>query len=100
MKTKIGQAGLVGVVLWSLTGCVVGVPPGAPLYAPPAVLEEPPVYQWSWWGWPHYDVEHRYVVDHDPVSIHDRHYFPFFGSTTRYIKNDEGKHKGWYQHTD
>ena len=82
MKTKVGQVGLIGVLL--LVPHRVrrqGPPPGGPAIRAPAIVEEPPVYQWSWWGWPHYDVEHRYVVDNDHVAVHDRHYFPFFGST-------------------
>jgi len=51
-----------------------------------------------WWPWPHYAVEHHYVVDRDRVVIHDNHYFPTYGRSQRYIRNEQGAHPGWYRH--
>jgi hypothetical protein len=81
-----------------LGGCVAAVPAGEPVYEPPAVVEEPSVSVFAWFPWPHYEVDHHYVVDNDRVVIHDRHYFPTYGRTRTYIRNDNGKHPGYYKH--
>jgi len=93
-------ASLIGVLVAYLSGCAVmaTVPSGEVVYAPPAVVVEPPVSVWVWWPWPHYEVEHNYVVENDHVIIRDRHYFPFYGRSRAYIRNDSGRHRGWYKH--
>ena len=101
MRKNVLRAGLVGMVAWYLSGCAITatVPPGEPVYEPPAVVvAPPPVAVWAWWPWPHYDVEHHYVVENDHVTIRDRHYFPSNGRSRAYIRNDKGKHQGWYKH--
>jgi hypothetical protein len=104
MKTRVARLGLVGVVgmaAWWLSGCLIAADvPGEPYYGPPVVVQEPPVVQWRWGVWPHYEVEHHYVVEHDNVVIQDRHYFPFFGRTRPYIRKEDGPHKGRYKHRD
>jgi hypothetical protein len=95
--TNTARALYLGALACCLSACAV-VPAGEPVYAPPAVVEEPPVSVWVWTPWPHYEVEHHYVVENDRVTIRDRHYAPFFGRTHRYIRNNEGRHKGWYRH--
>ena len=80
-----------------LSGCLVAAP-GEPVYGPPVVVQEPPVATFSWGFWPHYDVEHHYVVEHDNVIIRDKHYFPFYGRTRPYIRSDDPRHRGRYQH--
>jgi hypothetical protein len=89
---------LIIALVASLVGCTVTVPAGQPVYEPPAVVEAPPVSVFVWWPWPHYEVEHRYVVENDHVTIHDNHYFPSYGRSRAYIRNDSGKHRGWYKH--
>jgi hypothetical protein len=81
-----------------LAGCVVAPVPGEPVYEPPAVAVEPSTSVFVWWPWPHYAVEHHYVVDRDRVVIHDNHYFPTYGRSQRYIRNEQGAHPGWYRH--
>jgi hypothetical protein len=98
LTRRAARTGLVALAAWSLGGCAIGVPVGEPVYEPPAVVAEPEVSAWVWWPWPHYDVEHRYVVEDDHVIIHDRHYTPFYRRTQPYIRNDKGRHKGWYKH--
>jgi hypothetical protein len=97
MTTYALRAALVGAIAWSLGGCAV-YPAGEPVYEPPVAVVEPPVSVWVWAPWPHYEVEHRYVVDDEHVVIHDRHYTPFNARTRPYIRNDNGKHRGWYKH--
>jgi len=94
------RASLIAVTVAFLSGCFVatGPPPGEPLYEPPAVVEEPSQSVFVWTPWPHYEVEHHYVVEHDHVTIRDRHYARTYGRTRRYIRNDSGKHQGWYKH--
>jgi len=91
------RAVLLGLVL-CLGGCVVSVPPGEPVYEAPAYVEGPPVSVWVWSPWPHYEVEHNYLVNNDRVIIRDRHYTPFAHQTHRYIHQDQGPHRGWYRH--
>ena len=100
MKRHLLWASLIGLLVAYLSGCAVtaSVPPGEVVYEPPVVVEEPSVSVWGWWPWPHYDVEHHYVVEHDHVTIQDRHYFPSYGRSRAYIRNDNGKHRGWYKH--
>jgi hypothetical protein len=101
MKNLLLRAGVIGATVWTLGGCAVtAVPVGEPVYAPPLAVEEPAVSVWGWWPWPHYDVEHHYVVEDDHVTIHDRHYFPTYGRSNAYIHNDEGRHRGWFKHRD
>ena len=101
MRTYVLRAGAVALIMWAFSGCFVApVPVGAPVYEPPVVVEEPPVATWRWGLWPHYEVEHHYIVDDERVIIRDRHYFPSYGRTRPYIRNDTGKHKGWYRHED
>lgn len=72
-----------------MAGCAItAVPVGEPVYGPPAVVEEPPVAVWGWAPWPHYEVEHHYTVEDEHVVIHDRHYFPTYGRSRAYIRND------------
>src|SRR5437660_12053601 len=93
------RAILIAGVIACLSGCFVApVPEGEPVYEPPAAVEEPPVSVFVWTPWPHYEVEHHYVVEHDHVTIRDRHYFPTYGRSRTYIRNDHGKHQGWYKH--
>ena len=93
---RLALAGLIACVA---AACAVTVPPpGEPVYGPPAVVEEPSVTVWGWWPWPHYEVDHHYVVENEHVTIHDRHYFPSYGRSRAYIRNDNGQHKGWYKH--
>lgn len=100
MRRHVLRTGLIGVVAWYLSGCAItAIPAGEPLYAPPVVVVEPPAYQWHWWV-PHYEVEHHYVIEQEHVQIHDRHYYPLYEKVHPYIKNDNGKHKGWYKHRD
>ena len=100
MRSHLLRAGLIGIAIWFLSGCAVvaPVPSGEPVYEPPAVVVEPPAHTWVWWPWPHYEVEHHYVVEHDRVIIRDRHYTPFARSSRPYIRNDHGRHRGWYKH--
>jgi hypothetical protein len=100
MSTHVLRVRLVGVVVWYLSGCAITatVPSGEPVYEPPAVVVEPPVSIWVWWPVPHYEVEHHYVVEDEHVIIRDRHYFPTYGRSRPYIRNDKGKHRGWYKH--
>ena len=87
------------MLIAGLSGCLVtAAPPGEPVYEPPAVAVEPEVSVFAWWPWPHYEVEHRYVVENDRVIIRDRHYFPTYGRSRGYIRNDNGRHRGWYKH--
>ena len=94
------RACLIALLVACLTGCFVAtVPEGEPVYEPPAVVEEPPASVFVWTPWPHYEVEHHYVVEqNEHVIIRDRHYFPTYGHTRPYIRNDQGKHQGWYKH--
>ena len=99
MKRHVLRVALLSVVAGSLSSCLVATgPPGEPVYAPPAVVVEPPVAEFHWGWWPHYEVEHHYVVDNERVNIRDRHYFPTYGRTRPYIQNNQGQHKGWYKH--
>ena len=100
MRRHLLWASLMGLLVTYLSGCAVTatVPSGEVVYEPPVVVEEPAVSVWGWWPWPHYDVEHHYVVEHDHVTIQDRHYFPSYGRSRAYIRNDNGKHRGWYKH--
>ena len=91
---------LVTLLGSAVTGCVVHAPPGEPVYGPPAVVVEPPTYEFSWWVWPHYEVDHHYVIDGDHVRIHDQHYYPGYDETHRYVHNDGGRHRGWFEHQD
>src|SRR5947208_15558252 len=67
MRRHLLWASLIGLLVAYLSGCAVmaTVPPGEVVYEPPVVVEEPAVSVWGWWPWPHYDVEHHYVVEHD-----------------------------------
>jgi hypothetical protein len=95
------RALLIGIVVGCLTGCFVSpVPSGEPVYEPPYVVAEPSASVFVWWPWPHYDVEHHYVIENDRVVIRDRHYGPFPRRTRPYIRNDRGNHRGWYRHQD
>jgi hypothetical protein len=98
MRRHILWTALIGVFVAYLSGCAVTVPPGEVVYEPPAVVEEPPVSVWVVWPWPHYEVEHNFVVENDHVIIRDRHYFPSYGRARTYIRNDSGRHRGWYKH--
>ena len=89
---------LVGAL--ALAGCVVAPPVGEAVYAPPAVAVEPPSYSFSWWFPPHYEVDHHYVIENEHVNIHDRHYYPLYEQSHRYVRNDEGRHRGWFKHDD
>ena len=73
MRRHLLRASLVGLLVAYLSGCAVTatVPPGEVVYEPPVVVEEPAVSVWAWW--PHYEVEHNYVVENDHVVIRDRH---------------------------
>ena len=95
-----GMTGLVGALAVYLSGCAItaAVPPGEVVYQPPVAVQEPPVSVWAWTPWPHYEVQHNYVVERDHVTIRDRHYFPSYGHSRRYIRNDNGRHQGWYKH--
>ncbi len=84
----------------AISGCVVAPPAGEVAYGPPDVYVEPPHSEFVFFPWPHYDVEHHYVIEDDHVHIRDRHYFPFYGRTHRYVRNDEGRHRGWFRHED
>ncbi|SRR5581483_8385940 len=97
MRKALVPAALAAALMIGSAGCFVGPPPG-PVYGPPGVVEEPPVATFAWGFWPHYEVDHHYVVNNDRVIIHDRHYFPSYGRTKRYIQNDRGEHRGWYRH--
>jgi hypothetical protein len=99
MRSHVLRA-IVAIAVWGTIGCAVTVPPpGEPVYEPPVAVEEPPVSVYVWWPWPHYEVEHHYVVENrDRVVIQDRHYFPTYGRSRRYIRNDAGNHRGWYKH--
>ena len=101
MRRHILLASLVGVLVAYSSGCLVtpAVPAGEAVYEPPVVVEEPAVSVWGFWPWPHYEVEHHYTVEDEHVTIHDRHYFPSYGRARPYIRNDSGKHKGWYKHS-
>ncbi len=92
------RAGLVVLAAWCLGGCVVAPVPGEPVYEPPAVVAEPEVSVFVLFPFPHYEVEHHYVVENDRVIIRDRHYTPFSRRSQRYIRNDQGPHRGWYRH--
>ena len=85
------------LVACALGGCTVTVPGGEPVYAPPAVVEEQPVYRWHWYGWPHQEVEHHYVVENDRVVVHENRYYPGYDRSHPYVKNNDGNHKGWYK---
>ena len=100
MTSRILRAGLTGVAVWCLSGCLIAtpVPRGEPVYESPVAVEQPAVAVWGWWPWPHYEVEHHYVVEHDNVVIRDKHYFPFYGRTRSYIRSDDPKHRGRYKH--
>ena len=99
MRRHLLWASVIGVLVAYLSGCaVMATVPGEVVYEPPVVVEEPAVSVWGWWPWPHYDVEHHYVVEHDHVTIQDRHYFPSYGRSRPYIRNDSGRHRGWYKH--
>ena len=78
MKRHLLWARPIGVLVAYLGGCAVmaTVPPGEVVYEPPAVVEEPAVSVWAWWPWPHYEVEHNYVVEHDHVIIPRSALFP------------------------
>jgi len=93
------RAGLTGIVL-CLGGCAVAVPSGEPLYEPPAVVVEPSASVFVFFPFPHYEVEHRYVVENERVIIRDRHYTPLHSRTHPYVRNDRGQHRGWYKHRD
>ena len=97
---RLLRTALVAVAGSCLAGCLVATapPPGTPVYEPPVVVQEPPVETWIWFPWPHYDVEHHYVVENEHVRIYDRHYFPSYGRSRPYIRNDGGRHPGWYRH--
>jgi len=100
MRGRLLWISLIGAFGGCLSGCAITatVPPGEVVYEPPAVVEQPPVSVWVWSPWPHYEVEHNYVVENDRVIIRDRHYTPFSARTHPYIRNDQGKHRGWYRH--
>jgi len=100
VKSHVLHAGLVSIGVWYLSGCLIAgtVPPGEPVYEPPVVVEAPAVSVWAFLPWPHYEVEHHYIVEDEHVTIHDRHYFPSNGRSRAYIRNDNGKHKGWFKH--
>src|SRR5690348_5583519 len=99
VTTRIARFAALAILAWCAAGCAVAVPAGEPVYAPPVAVQEPPVSVFVWWPWPHYEVEHRYIVENrDRVVIHDRHYFPSNGRSRRYIRNYEGNRRGWYRH--
>ena len=100
MKNRLLHAAFIGAVVVGLSGCLVvpGPPPGEPVYEPPVAVVEPSVSTYVWFPWPHYEVEHRYVVENEHVTIRDRHYFPSNGRGRAYIRNDNGQHRGWYKH--
>jgi hypothetical protein len=73
-------------------------PAGEAVYGPPAVVAETPGYEFYWGPWPHYEVDHRYVIEDEHVHIRDNHYYPFYETAHPYVHNDQGKHKGWFKH--
>ena len=83
-----------------LGGCVVAPPVGEVVYEPPAVAVEPPTYAFHWGIFPHYEVDHHYVIDDEHVHIRDRHYYPGWEASHRYVRNDRGRHRGWFRHDD
>jgi len=84
--------------LW-MAGCAVqGTVPGHVAVIPPAVIVQPPAYHWHWAAWPHVDVEHHYVVEHEHVYRVDHHYYPFYDSFHPCRECDHGKHRGWFKH--
>ena len=96
-RRMLSAAGALSIV--AASGCAVTVPRGEAYYAPPAVVVEHPAYNWRWFP-PRYEVEHHYVIENEHVNIRDNHYYPFYNQANRYVKNDKGKHKGWFKHED
>src|SRR5262245_15513141 len=94
---RIGFASIVLGLLVAASGCAVRPLPGERVMAPPQVVIEEPVEHWHWWWWPHYDVEHRYIVNHRAVIVRDHHYYPFYEQFNPYVRRD-GARSGWYQH--
>ena len=96
------RVALIAVVVTSLAGCLVAAtpPPGEPVYEPPVAVEEPSTSVFVWFPWPHYEVDHHYRVENDHVTIRDNHYFPSYGRSRSYIRNDQGQHRGWYKHDE
>lgn len=94
----VKKIGLLAIPVAIALGSCAVVPVGQPVYEPPAYVEEPPASVWVWAPWPHYEVDHHYVIQNDRVVIHDQHYTPFHRETRRYIQNRDGKHPGWYRH--
>src|SRR5262245_303594 len=97
MRSGVGIAGAV-LLATALGGCAIQPVPGEAVIRPPGVIVRAPTYHWHWWYWPHYDVEHHYVVDQRTVIVRDHHYYPFYEETNPYVHKDHGKHKGWYKH--
>ncbi len=90
MRRLVGGVLLLGL----LGGCAVSG--GRAVVTPPGVVVEPPVYHWHWAAWPHYDVEHRSIVEHRVVIERDHHYYPFYDRV--HGRHDNGKHEGWHKH--
>jgi hypothetical protein len=89
---RIIRAAAIGVVVWCAAGCAVtATVPAGESYAPPVSVAGPPVSVWLWSPWPHYEVEHRYVVEH-----RDRGYCRSYGHSRRHIRDDRGRRRGWY----
>jgi len=89
------KAWWVAVVVGLVAGCAVqGTVPGGVVVTPPAVVVAPPVYHWHWAAWPHVDVEHHYVVEHEDVYRVDHHYYPFYDR----FHGEHGEHRGWSKH--
>jgi len=96
--TSLRAALLGGLLACCVSACTVTVPAGEPVYEPPAYVVEPSTSVWVWGPWPHYEVEHNYIVNNERVIIRDRHYTPLNRQTHRYIYQDQGPHRGWYRH--
>ena len=88
------------VVLSALiAGCAVqGTVPGGVIVTPPAVVVQPPVYHWQWGAWPHYEVEHHYVVENEHIYRVHHHYYPFYDRVHPPCRREHGEHRGWFKH--
>jgi len=96
MRSHLLRAALLAT---ALAGCtVMGTIPGEVAVGGPAVVVQPPAYQWHWSAWPHYDVVHQYVVEDRPVYVEHHHYYPFYDRFHADIRHDHGRHEGWYKH--
>ena len=93
------RACLIALLVACLTGCFVAtVPEGEPVYEPPAVVEEPPASVFVWAPWPHYEVEHHYVVENEHIYRVHHHYYPFYDRVHPPCRREHGEHRGWFKH--